>query len=331
MRDRGSGRALAAVRCSREAARMSAEPGRLAPLNALKAFEAVGRRLSLSRAAEELSVTVGAVSQQIRLLEDHAGGALIRREGRSTVLTDLGAELHAPLQEAFERLRRASELIYRPARRRQLTISAPPSFAAKWLAPRIARFAAERPEIELWMSADMALADVAGGRVDLAIRYGRGDYPGVLSRRLLAGAVAPMCSPALISGERPLRRPADLVGHALIHVRPSGLEEPRPDWSMWLRVHGVDSPDPLAGPRFDQTALAIEAAIHGRGLVLAPPAFVRGDIEAGRLVLPFADGLMETPLAYHLLTRRSPHADADALAGWLLSEAQWTEGAIDEL
>lgn len=310
---------------------MSGEPGRLPPLNALKAFEAVGRRLSLSRAAEELSVTVGAISQQIRLLEEHAGGALVRREGRSTVLTDLGAELHPPVQEAFERLRRASEIIYRPARRRQLTVSAPPSFAGKWLVPRLTRFGAERPEIEVWISADMALADVAGGRVDLAIRYGRGGYAGVSSQPLLSGAVTPVCSPSLITPDRPLTRPADLAGHTLIHVRPAGLEEPRPDWEMWLRVHGLTLANAEAGPRFDQSAHAIDAAVHGRGVVLAPPAFVRDDLAAGRLIAPFANGLMETPLAYHLLTRKGAGADVQDLARWLLADARRVEAEADEL
>ncbi|WP_392353446.1 LysR substrate-binding domain-containing protein [Brevundimonas sp. LF-1] len=111
-----------------------------------------------------------------------------------------------------------------------MSISVPPSFAAKWLAPRIARFSAAHPEIEVWMSADMRLADVSGGRVDVAVRYGRGDYAGVRSEHLLNADVTPVCSPILLAGSRPLRKATDLAQHVLIHLRPSELEEPRPDW-----------------------------------------------------------------------------------------------------
>ena len=305
---------------------------RIPPLNALKAFEAAARRLNITRAAEELSVTPGAISQQIRILEEHAGAPLFHREGRQIALTDLGAELYPLLHDGFDYLKRAGDLLYRPDRRHALAVSVPPSFAAKWLAPRIARFAAAHPEVEVWMSADMRLADVGGGRVDVAVRYGRGDYSGVRSERLLSADVTPVCSPALLTGAKALKRPTDLAKHVLIHLRAGELEEPRPDWAAWLKARGVEGVDATAGPRFDQTALAIEAAAHGQGVALAPYAFVAEDLASGRLVSPFADGALATEMAYYVLTRRSGVSEpARAFVRWMKEEVQAAEQRVDDL
>ena len=305
---------------------------RIPPLNALKAFEAAARRLNITRAAEELSVTPGAISQQIRILEEHASAPLFHREGRQIALTELGAELYPLLHDGFDYLKRAGDLLYRPNRRHALAISVPPSFAAKWLAPRIARFSAAHPEVEVLMSADMRLADVGGGRVDVAVRYGRGDYTGVRSERLLSADVTPVCSPALLIGAHPLKRPADLTHHVLIHLRPGELEEPRPDWPTWLAARKLDQIDASIGPRFDQTALAIEAAAHGQGVALAPYAFVADDLASGRLVAPFADGALSTELAYHVLTRRSGVSEpARAFVRWMKAEIQAAEQRADDL
>lgn len=302
---------------------------RIPPLTALKAFEAAARRLNITRAAEELSVTPGAISQQIRILEQHAGAPLFHREGRQIALTELGAELYPLLHDGFDYLKRAGDLIYRPNRRHALAISVPPSFASKWLAPRIARFSAAHPEIEVWMSADMRLADVGGGRVDVAIRYGRGDYSGVRSERLLSADVIPVCSPTLLSR---LKKPADLAHEVLIHLRPSELEEPRPDWPTWLAARKLTEIDAGSGPRFDQTALAIEAAAHGQGVALAPYAFVAEDLASGRLAAPFADGALTTPLAYHVLTRRSGVSEpARAFVKWIKEETRAAEQLVDDL
>lgn len=306
---------------------------RIPPLNALKAFEAAARRLNITRAAEELSVTPGAISQQIRILEQHAGAPLFHREGRQIALTDLGAELYPLLRDGFDHLKRAGDLLYRPDRRHALAVSVPPSFAAKWLAPRIARFSAAHSEIEVWMSADMRLADVSGGRVDVAVRYGRGDYPGVRSERLLNADVTPVCAPGLLVGRQPLRKPADLAHHVLIHLRPSEWEEPRPDWGAWLKARDLTDIDAQAGPRFDQTALAIEAAAHGQGVALAPYAFVADDLAAGRLVAPFADGALTTDFAYYVLIKRSGATTAArTFVAWLKEEAHAAaEAGVDDL
>lgn len=305
---------------------------RLPPLNALKAFEVAARRLSITLAAHELGVTPGAVSQQIKVLEDHAGGPLFRREGGAIALTELGARLQPVLRDAFEQLKRAADIVYGPAGRRSLAVSVPPSFAARWLAPRMVRFSAAHPEIEVWISADMQLVDVAGGRVDVAVRYGVGNYPGVRSERLVEAGVVPVCSPVLLTGSHPLRRPADLVHHTLIHVGDGRVEEPRPNWAAWLKARGVTGIDASAGSRYDQTAFAIEDAASGRGVALAPRAFVAADLASGRLVTPFADGYLATNMAYHVLTRRNGgREEARTFVAWLRREAEAEDGPADEL
>lgn len=297
-------------------------PGRLPPLNALRTFEAAARLLNFSRAAEELSVTPGAVSQQIRLLEQHAGAALFRREGRKVELTETGAALYPLLREGFGLLQQAGDVIYRPARHAALTVSVPPSFAAKWLAPRLWRFSRDYPEIDVWVSAEMELSDVAGGRVDAAVRYGRGDYAGVRSARLLRADVAPVCAPSLLEGPDPLRRPEDLAGRTLIHVQSGAREEPHPGWREWLASRGLDLPGAESGPRFDQTAHAIEAAAHGRGVALSPRIFVLDDLAAGRLVCPFPGGLLKTDTAYHVLSHPVvTRPETRAFIAWLEAES----------
>lgn len=304
---------------------------RLPPLNALKAFEASARHLNLSMAARELSVTPGAISQQIRLLEDHAGGPLFKREGRNVVLTDLGKILQPMLTDAFEQLKQAAEVIYGSTRRRSLTVSVPPSFAAKWLIPRVSRFAAIRPDIEVWISADMKLADVGGGRVDVAVRYGRGDYAGVRTEHLMDVGVIPVCSPEMLKAGRPFLRPAELRNKTLIHVN-NALEEPLPDWGDWFESRGLSREAAGAGPRFDQTALAVEAAAHGRGLALAPQVFVAADLASKRLIAPIADGLLKSDRSYWTVTRRkSPREEAGAFTNWLASEARSASDVIDDL
>lgn len=308
------------------------ESRKLPPLNALKAFEATARNASVSLAAAELHVTPGAVSQQIRLLESHAGAALFNRVGGALSLTELGLRLQPVLRDAFEQLSQAAEVIYGPTGRRSLSVSVPPSFAVRWLVPRMAGFSAEHPEIEVWISADMQLADVAGGRTDVAVRYGAGAYAGLRTEELLDAGVIPVCSPDLLTGEWPLRSPADLVSHTLIHVSVSKLEEPRPDWATWLKAKNIVGVDTGVGPRYDQTAFAIEDAANGRGVALAPRAFVAADLASGRLVAPFADGYLATDMAYRLVSRRGAlKPETQAFMRWLRAEAARDTGQVDEL
>src|SRR5690606_8238125 len=190
---------------------------RLPPLNALRAFEAVARHLSMKLAAEELHVTPAAVSHQIKGLERHLGVTLFRRLNRALLLTDEGQLCLPGVREGFERLAGAMDPLRARERRSVLVASVAPSFATRWLVPRLDRLAAAHPELELRMTAEMALADFRRDDVDVGIRFGAGEYPGLRSVKLFGDTVVPMCSPGLTSGRNALRRPADLLRHTLLH------------------------------------------------------------------------------------------------------------------
>src|SRR5476651_1834374 len=191
------------------AAKLMEHRRRLPPLNALRAFEAAARHLNFSRAADELSVTPGAVSQQIQSLEDYVGAALVKRTPLGLLLTDAAQTALPALREAFDRLAEAASLLTAAVDGRRLTLTAAPSFAAKWLVPRLGRFEAVHPQVDVWLSADMDLVDFAAGEIDLAIRYGAGHYPGLEAIRLMQETVIPMMAPELMASN-PINAPGDL-------------------------------------------------------------------------------------------------------------------------
>ena len=305
----------------------------LLPLNALRAFEASARHLNFSRAADELSVTPGAVSQQIRLLEDIVGAPLFRREPKGLALTDLGRASIPLLREGMERLMDASALLREPPRKKQISVSVAPSFAAKWLMPRMDRFHAEHPEVEVWISADMEPADLSDGTVDVAVRYGPGGYANAHVDLLMTEQVLPVCAPGLMNGDKPIRKPADLVHHGLLHDVSSDADPGRPDWAMWLKARKVRHPDPRRGSRFSQSSLLIEAAVAGRGVALAKRTLAQADLSAGRLVAPFPDGSQTVGFAYHIVTPRDRPSSPSAIAftDWLKREAVDHENNMDQL
>ena len=289
---------------------------RLPPLNALRTFEAAARHLSFTRAAEELFVTQAAVSHQIKGLEEELGMPLFRRLGRRLLLTDEGQLLVPEVREAFELLGSAVRRV-REQQGGVLTISATPSFGAKWLAGRIGRFQALHPEFEIQLGATLRLVDFARENVDCGVRYGLGDWPGLRVDRLFDAQLMVVCSPALAAGPPPLRCPDDLRRHTLIHV----LDE-IDDWRLWLKAAGVSGIDPAKGPKFDSTPMALQAAASGAGIAIGRRRLIEEDLASGRLVVPFdielADGC-----AYYFVT---PEARANVpkialFRDWLLAEA----------
>jgi LysR family glycine cleavage system transcriptional activator len=307
------------------------ERRRLPPLNALRAFEAAARHLNFSRAADELAVTPGAVSQQIQNLEDYIGSALFKRTPKGLLLTD-GAQTALPaLREAFDRLAEAASLLTAGTDGRRLTVSVAPSFAAKWLMPRLGRFEEAHPEVDVWISAGMELVDFASGEVDLAVRYGTGRYPGLEVTKLMAETVIPVAAPALLA-QTPLAAERDLAAHTLLHDGSPDADESCPDWPMWLAARGVKGVDGARGPRYNQSSLVIEAAINGRGVALAKRTLAQADLDAGRLVAPLG-APTEVDFAYHLV---HPKAKArlpqvKAFAAWITREARAHEDALREL
>lgn len=300
---------------------MATPPKRLPPLNSLRAFVAAARHLSLAKAADELNVTPGAVSQQIKQLEDHLGCALFRRTNRQLLLTDEGQACLPGLVEAFERMHEALHAIAQVGLDGRLTVSVAPSLASKWLVPRLDRFAAKHPEIDVLVSASMALADFESESIDCAIRYGAGRYPGVVVEKLMAESVVPVCSPALLKEKKGLKTPADLRNFTLLHDDSPDQDPSCPDWRMWLRAAGVDTVDARRGLRFNQSSLVLEAAVAGRGVALAKSRLAADDIRAGRVAALFE---VKQPIqfAYYFVAPPAKHAlkRVQAFLKWLQEE-----------
>lgn len=304
------------------------ERRRLPPLNALRAFEAAARHLNFSRAADELSVTPGAVSQQIQNLEDYVGAALFKRTPKGLLLTDAAQTALPALREAFDRLAEAASLLTAAVDGRRLTLTAPPSFAAKWLVPRLGLFEQAHPQVDVWLSAGMDLVDLTTGEVDVAIRYGAGRYPAMEVRRLMGETVIPVVSPALLEAN-PLERPEDLLKHTLLHDGSPEPDDSCPDWAMWLAARGVRGVDGSRGPRFNQSSLVIEAAMNGRGVALAKRTLAQADLEAGRLVAPLQIATA-VDFAYHLVHPKAKGRlpQVKAFIAWITAEAEAHEAAL---
>jgi LysR family transcriptional regulator, glycine cleavage system transcriptional activator len=270
---------------------------RLPPLNALRAFESAARHMSFTRAAEELNVTAAAVGQQVRLLEDRVDRKLFQRLHRGLVLTEAGQALLPGVRDGFDRLAESVDRLGKLDEGGVLTVSVAPSFAAKWLVPRIDRFQAAHPDIDVHLSASMQVIDFGDEALDAAIRYGAGRYGGLFVERVIGETVVPVCSPKLVRGPHAIRKPSDLRHHALLHDASPDNDPSCPDWRMWLRASGVADVDAARGPRFNQSSLVIEAAVSGRGVGLAKRTLASDDIKAGRLVSPF-EGVQPLAFAY---------------------------------
>ena len=301
---------------------------RLPPLNALRAFEAAARHLNFSRAADELSVTPGAVSQQIQNLEDYVGAALFKRTPKGLLLTDAAQTVLPALREAFDRLAEASSLLTAAVDGRRLTLTAAPSFAAKWLVPRLKRFEEAYPQIDVWLSADLDIVDFASGEIDLAVRYGTGRYPGLEIGRLMSETVIPVASPDLIAAN-PLESPADLARHTLLHDGSPDADDSCPDWLMWLAARGVKGVDGTRGPRFNQSSLVVEAAVGGRGVALAKRTLAQDDLDAGRLVAPLQIATA-VDFAYFVVHPKAKGRlpQVKAFVSWITTEAAAHEAAM---
>jgi len=290
------------------------------PLIAARSFEAAARHKSFQKAADELNVTPTAISHQVKRLEEYLGQALFVRLNRAVELTNAGAALALTLHDIFTRLDSALDPQLQHARS-TIVLSAMPSLAAKWLAPRMPDFEARYPHWQVRMQVEDKLVDFKTDQVDIALRYGPGKYPGLHARRWMKAEVFPVCSPALL--ERiPLARPADLRRHTLIHNELTSQRGRPPSWTEWLQEAGVDKIDAVRGPLFDTTYMALEAAQAGHGVALAPAPLVERDIDSGRLVRPLALTL-DNPYAFWIVCPRQNLQDEKikAMTAWLLQQA----------
>ncbi len=256
---------------------------RLPSLNGLRAFEAAARHLSFTNAAQELNVTQTAISHQIRRLEEELGIRLFERKSRSLVLTPKGSEYLPGIRAAFQDLRLATDRLLRKDDGKVLTVSMMTSLATKWLLPRLSTFQEQHPDIDVRITTSSELVDFRRGDVDAAIRYGRGQWPGLHADWLMADELFPVCSPALLKGPNALKKPEDLARATLLHT--TGYAE---DWRVWLTAAGL--PASIAknpGLTFDLSFMTVQAAVDGIGVAIGHTAFVQDDIANGRLVAPF--------------------------------------------
>jgi len=295
----------------------------LPSLNGLRAFEAAARHMSFTRAATELNVTQTAISHQIRRLEEQLGLTLFIRRNRALELTREAQDYLPSIRSAFEALHRATARLRRPDHEGRLTVSTTASLATKWLVSRVAAFQDANPGIEVRISTSTHLVDFQREEVDMAVRYGRGTWPGLRADWLMAEQIFPVCSPALLNDQRPLRTPEDLAHHTLLHTTVS-----REDWQFWLTAAGL--PASIAtrrGLTFDQGFMAVQAAVEGLGVAMGRFHLVEADIAAGRLVAPF-DMVLPQDAGYYVVTPETA-AEAPKIArfrDWLIASA--TPGAL---
>ncbi|MDM3660156.1 transcriptional regulator GcvA [Proteus mirabilis] len=289
----------------------------LPPLNALRVFDSAARHLSFTKAAEELFVTQAAVSHQIKTLEEFLGLKLFRRRNRSLLLTEEGQSYYLDIKEIFSSINEATRKLLARSAKGALTVSLSPSFAIQWLVPRLSGFNQAYPGIDVRIQAVDREEDKLADDVDVAIFYGRGNWTGLRTDRLYAEYLIPVCAPSLLTGEKPLKTPSDLIYHTLLH------DTSRRDWQAYVRQLEIQNQiNVQQGPIFSHSSMVIQAAVHGQGVALVNNVMARSEIESGRLVRPFQDVLVSKN-AFYLVCQDS-QAELGKIAAfrqWILSQA----------
>lgn len=299
------------------------------PFAALRALEAAARHLNFTRVAEELNVTQSAVSHQIRHLEELWGLKLFDRPPSGLVLTRAGQTLAPVVRHFLDDLEETLDTLQGEHRRAPLRVDMLQSFSVKWLVPRLGGFHDENPEIDIWISTHDELINFSTENVDVAIRLGHGEYPGLHSNLLLREHVFPVCSPDFLQDHEPLNEPADLLKSSLL-LR---LGDPaHPNWQDWFAKAGVERATLIEGSRFPDSNMALQAAMDGQGVALARSAHVCTDLKAGRLVRLF-DVDYPSGVSYYLVcpevTAEKPHIQA--FRKWLLAEALAVQAEYDQM
>jgi LysR family glycine cleavage system transcriptional activator len=292
-------------------------------LNALRAFEAAARHENLARAAEELGVTPGAVSQQIRQLEELLGVALFRRQPRGVVLTADAAAVLPLVSDAFERLREAGEALAGAGDQTVVRVGAPGAFAARWLAPRVGQFELDQSRFTVTVIAegDSATA-LQRGQIDLEIRFGTGDYPGWESRRLLGETVSPAVSPELLTRSGVAADEA-IAKLPLVHDISAAEEGDQPDWPEWLRAKGLVRQDSARGDRYRSPGQVVDAVVAGRGVGLVRRSFAQREIAEGRMVILMTGGVTTLRKGYDVVWQKGRvlGLGARTFRDWVLAQA----------
>jgi LysR family glycine cleavage system transcriptional activator len=290
---------------------------RLPPLNALRAFEAAARNASFTRAAEELCVTQGAISRHVAALESWVKVQLFVRGRHGIEVTAPGQAYFRTVKNALDQIERGTLELQQNPDENRLRIKLPPTFAIKWLVPRLARFHAAHRDIDVQITTSHQRADFDREDVDISIHSGTYPPGGTDYRRLFGETLLPVCAPGLLANGPPLTEPRDLARHVLL----CSLNRPL-DWPAWLSAAGVDDVDGNSGLKFENAALAYQAASDQLGVMVAQLAFVADDLQAGRLVAPFALQV-ETTGSYVMAYRtgRPKTERVQVFEDWIVQEA----------
>lgn len=275
----------------------------LPPLNSIRAFEAAARHLSFSKAADELNVTPGAVSQQVKVLEDYLNIRLFKRKNRMILLTDEAQLSLSLLSNGLDQLAQGIDKIREHTMDKPLTITASPTFASRWLLPRLTNFKKQYPSIDVRIDASNELCDLVNDDVDVAIRFGDGNYPGLETDFLFSQSVIPVGRPSFLEGENKIQYPEDLKHHTLLHTRGDYFmidNNTHVDWEMWFATVGVNGIDTERGLHFSQYNLLIEAAVRGQGVALVGDAVISDELKSGQLIKLFEETDIPLSFSYYL-------------------------------
>lgn len=294
---------------------------RIYPLNALRVYEASARHLSFVKASEELSVTPAAISHQAKNLEEYLGLKLFQRQSRGLLLTESGQLLLTELRDVFLRLDKAMEQVVSSGAPKSITISVAPTFAVMWLIPRLQKFYALHPGIDVRISTSLDLVDFQHDDFDAAIRLGTGQWFGLETIKLFEESVTPMCSPRLLEGLSALNSPDDLRNHVLLHNHSMDYDPQAPTWDTWLNAAGASHVEASRGTHFSLPDHGMQASIDGAGVVLGWRSLAASDIAAGRIVAPF-DLSLPLGSSFYLVypEAHGPRPNIAAFRNWLLKE-----------
>jgi len=287
---------------------------RLPPLNSLKSFEAAGRLLSFTRAAHELNVTQAAVSHQIKLIEGYLDLTLFVRTPRKLVLTEQGRALLPDIIEAFDKLSNAIGAVRQDPSSKMISVRLAPSFAAKWLSPRLKYFWLQHPEIDLRLYHAHPAVEFDREEIDIAVTYGKGDWPGVVADPILSLDFYPVCTPAFMTNDRPLSNIDNLRYYSLLH------DANYECWSDWLKLAKIEGINANKGTIIDDTNVLIQAAVDGQGVALGSTTFVQDLLDSGKLVKPF-DITLVNEFAYYVVCPEAhlKNSSVQAFKNWLLA------------
>jgi LysR family glycine cleavage system transcriptional activator len=296
---------------------------RLPPLNSIRAFEATARHYSFSKAAEELNVTPGAVSQQVKVLEDYLNIELFKRKNRSILLTDEAQVCLPLLSDGLDKLAKGIDMIREQNNQKPLTITTPPALTSYWLLPRLSEFKKQFPNIDVRIDASNTLADLINDDIDVGIRFGTGNYPELETEYLFSQKIIPVCSPSLLQANK-IQTPQDLENVTLLHTQSDFFvrDSTHVDWDMWFASVGTSHIDPNHGLHFSQHSLAVDAAIRGQGVALVGDVVVSDELASGQLIKLFEHTDIPLNFSFYLVYSKTKAAlqRVRSFRAWLLNE-----------